>query len=185
MPKHYKQPFPVEKWRKIRELLYLFILFFYTILLLHDAATAFLTYDVYSWAATIAKLEQIVISALLIVLYLSNIIFDRSYFILKKEVIKIVLFIVCAIVSIIHIPMFTFGTLMLCADFTSIKKLAKTSALAIFWCTVIGIVACFRYAYVNDIILDRFGRQRHYFAFGHYAVWARQMLYAGILYTYI
>ena len=83
MPKHYKQPFPVEKWRKIRELLYLFILFFYTILLLHDAATAFLTYDVYSWAGTIAKLEQVVIPALLIVLYLSNIIFDRSYFILK------------------------------------------------------------------------------------------------------
>ena len=177
MPKHYKQPFPVEKWRKIRELLYLFILFFYTILLLHDAATAFLTYDVYSWAGTIAKLEQVVIPALLIVLYLSNIIFDRSYFIFKKEVIKIILFIVCAIVSIIHIPMFTFGALMLCADFTSIKKLAKTSALAIFWCTVIGIVACFRYAYVNDIILERFGRQRHYFAFGHYAVWARQMLY--------
>ena len=182
MPKHYKQPFRVEKWRKIRELLYLFILFFYTILLLHDAATAFLTYDVYSWADTIAKLEQVVIPVLLIVLYLSNIIFDRSYFILKKEVIKIVLFIVCTIVSIIHTSMFTFGTLMLCADFTSIKKLAKTSALAIFWCTVIGIVACFRYAYVNDIILDRFGRQRHYFAFGHYAVWARQMLYAGILY---
>ena len=108
--------------------------------------------------------------------------FDRSYFILKKEVIKIVLFIACTIVSIIHTPMFTFGALMLCADFTSIKKLARTSALAIFWCTVIGIVACFRYAYVNDIIIDRFGRQRHYFAFGHYAVWARQMLYAGILY---
>ena len=85
MPIHYIHPFPVEKWRKIRELLYLFILFFYTILLLHDAATAFLTYDVYSWAGTIAKLEQVVIPALLIVLYLSNIIFDRSYFFLKKQ----------------------------------------------------------------------------------------------------
>ena len=85
MPKRYKQPFPVEKWRKIRELLYLFSLFFYTILLLHDAATAFLTYDVYSWAGTIAKLEQVVIPALLLVLYLSNIIFDRSYFIFKSK----------------------------------------------------------------------------------------------------
>lgn len=42
MPKHYKQSFPVEKWREIRELLYLFILFFYTILLLHDAPRLFL-----------------------------------------------------------------------------------------------------------------------------------------------
>ena len=132
MPKHYKQPFPVEKWGKIRELLYLFILFFYTILLLHDAATAFLTYDVYSWAGTIAKLEQVVLPALLFVLYLSNVIFDRSYFILKKEVIKIVLFIVCTVVSIIHTSMFTFGALMLCADFTSIKKWQKHRLLPYF-----------------------------------------------------
>ena len=181
MIKFFKKNYIVSNWHKIRETLFLLLLFSHIMLRIYNISQIVL-YDIiprFDLFTTI--LENYGFPAIVLALYLINLAIDKTYFKAKFEIIKIIFFIICAIVSTEHINCLILGAFMLCSDFTSIKKISIVSAAAIFFGTLC-VICISQTGWIVDRLSFRLGRYSHNFGFGHYAIWARQILFASILY---
>lgn len=166
---------------KIREAIFLLLLFSYIMLRLYNTSWIVLGEMMPGFDVLTTFFENYGIAVIVCILYIINIIIDKTYFHSKTEIIKLLLFILFAIVSFEHITCLTVGAFLLCSDFSSIKKISIVSAAAIIAGTLCVIIAS-KTGWTGDYLVPRMDRNAHYFGFYHYAVWARQILFGLIFY---
>lgn len=182
MIKYLKKDYIFSNWSKIREILLLLLLFSYIILRLYNTSLIFLGEKIWGFDSLTGYMEKYGFPVVLVLLYIFNLAVDKTYFKIKTEALKIIPFIVFAIVSAEHIGCLVLGAFVLCSDFSSIKKISAVSAAAIITGTLGVILASQTGVAINNLLLRPMGRYAHYFGFYHYAVWARQILYAFIFF---
>ncbi len=169
------------KWNKIREILFLLLMFSYIMLRLYNTSWVFLGDIIPGFDTFTSMVEMYAFPIAVGVLYIANLIIDRTYFEIKREAIKFVLFAALAIVSVEHSECLILGTFLLCSDFSSVKNISVTFAAAVLLGTV-GVILASQTGWTSDYLVPRMDREAHYFGFAHYAIWARQILFATVLY---
>jgi len=182
MIKYLKKDYIFSNWSKIREILLLLLLFSYIILRLYNTSLIFLGEKIWGFDSLTGYMEKYGFPVVLVLLYIFNLAVDKTYFKIKTEALKIIPFIAFAIVSAEHIGCLVLGAFVLCSDFSSIKKISSVSAAAIITGTLGVILASQTGVAINNLLPRPMGRDAHYFGFYHYAVWARQILYAFIFF---
>ncbi len=179
MIKYFKKDFIISNWSKVREFLFLALLFSYLMLRLYNMSWIVLGDMIPGFDVFTAYLEEYGFPVILVALYIINLLIDKSYFKPKIEIVKIVLFIAFLIVSFEHITCLIVGSFLLCADFSSVKKISVVSAAGIIAGTLCVIWAS-QTGWTGDYLVPRMGRNAHNFGFYHYALWARQILFGTV-----
>ena len=172
-------------WHRIREFIYLILLFGYLWLNLYNSSWMHLSDIIPRFDELTLFSETVIIPALLAILYLLNLIFshnDRNILLVVQQILIVAAF---AVVSIEHPDLLPLGLFIICAHFSSFKKIAVVSSFVIAVTTLAVIIAS-QYGWTVDMTVKRFKNTAtaHYFGFGHYAIWARQLLFAAAAYLY-
>lgn len=168
-------------WDKKREVLFLLMLFSYIVLRLYNTSWVFFGVVIPGFDTFTTVVEQYVFPLASVVLYIVNLIKDKTYFEIKTEAIKIVICVVLAIVSAEYGECLALGAFVLCSDFSSVKNISAVFAAAALLGTTAGIFAS-QTVWAIDYTVPRMGRTAHYFGFSHYAIWARQILFSTVMY---
>lgn len=181
MIKHLNKKSIISNWDKIREITFLFLLFSYILLRLYNIG--YMTWPQTSVETDIFinEFEKYCFPLALIVLYICNLGIDDKYFEVKREFVKYILFMLFTLISVVHIPCLVLGAFILCSDFSSIKNISRVSAAAIMAGTLFVVISSQTGMAIN-LSVEHLGRTGYYFGFGHYALWARQILFASIFY---
>lgn len=181
MIKHLHKSSIFSNWGRVREIIFLFLLFSYILLRLYNIG--YMTWPQTSVETDIFinEFEKYCFPLILIVLYICNLGIDDKYFEIKIELVKYIIFILFTLISVVHISCLVLGTFILCSDFSSIKNISKVSAAAIMVGTLFVVVSSQMGMAIN-LSVEHLGRIGYYFGFGHYALWARQILFASIFY---
>lgn len=170
-------------WQKLREYIYLILLFGYIFLNIYNDSWVKLGDIIPYFDVLTVTLENIVVPFSLGTLYILNLFLineDRNF---KMVLCQTAVFCVFAVVSVEYDTMLTLGLFLLCSQFTTIKKIAVTAATSVTLVTMLVIIAS-QTGWTGDRIVERLGRVAHYFGFHHYAIWARQLLFAAAAYLF-
>ncbi len=184
MARYFNKNYILSNWNKIREIIFLILLFSYILLRIYNISWVMLGDMIPYFDVLTTFTEKYIFPFLLVVLYVVNMLILKSYEIKNKLILDIVIFTAFLAVSFVHYDCAVIGAFIICSDFTSIKRIAVFSAIGITFGTVCVIVAS-KTGWTSDYMVPRMGRNAHYFGFFHYAIWARQLLFAGISYLYI
>lgn len=172
-----------EKWYKIREYIFLSLLFIEIILRLLERSRFNMKTPI---GYKLVALELFWIPVFLGVLYLADILLTDG---IRKNIKKILIdasiglcFIVAAYASTDFFILAT-GAFLLTSDKSSLKNIAKVIAAALILGTL-TILLLSQIGIVDDKLFNRFGRTAHSFGFRHYAFPARQFLFGWLAYVY-
>ena len=175
----------LNKWIKAREAMYLILLFGYLCLNIYNISWIKLEDIIPYFNVFTESLENIVIPVCLGIMYITNLIICKSDRHIKTVFLQIVVLLAFVAVSVEYYDMLPLGMFLLCSHFTSAGKIAQTASFAVAFATIAVIVAS-QTGWTTDHIVSRFDGEKsaHYFGFSHYAIWARQLLFAAAAYLF-
>ena len=177
-----------KKWNRITETIYIVMLTVFVFL-----------YIIHTSVIQVDKLIPGARDVLFRILYIRlplfvGVIYGLDFFVSKRYkewknmLAEAVVMAAFAMATLHTLRLFSICVFVICARFTTVKKIAWSAVMGIISATLLimalSVTPGMDWLIVDILTYERMGRTAHALGFGHYALWARQILWACIFYLF-
>ena len=179
-----------DSWIKLREKIYLVLLFSYIGIRIYNFSWLEFSSIIPGFDVFTTNFEYFVFPVILVALYIINLIIQKQYN-YKIILTDVLIFAVFAIVALgtdyeYNVKCLSLAGFIICADFTSFKNICKAFLLSVIPATL-AVIFLSIIGWTGELVIieGRFGRVAYNLGFIHYAIWARQFLFVFAAYLYV